>query len=326
MSFDVPMVLDLLGIELTNEFTSGWGKALCPFHNDTTPSFGINLDDGRWVCRAYCGQGNLVQLVSKTLKIPLTDAFQWLTRSGSHLKPISSETMVSKLKMPDADEHKGVPFDFDGRRVPKFIVDRGFSMSELKRWRMSYDTDSGAAVLPLDSWYIKRNPPGDPLKYYYPTEMPKSRLLFGLDMVEGSTLTIVEGPLDAIWMHQKGYRDTVSIMGMSLSPTQADIINKRFTDVTLFLDNDPAGRVGTYNAIPKLKCLLSVATLPLGIKDPPEASDEQIAEAMANKIPALEWIIRTMTVRSTDAERVRKDRKEEHIGLEELLFATRTRF
>jgi len=319
------MILDLLGIELTNEFTSGWGKALCPFHNDTTPSFGINLDDGRWVCRAYCGQGNLVQLVSKTLKIPLTEAFQWLTRSGSHLKSISSETMVLKLQNPEADKHQSVPFDFDGRRVPKFIVDRGFSLSELKRWHMSYDPDTGAAVLPLDGWYIKRNPPGDPLKYYYPTEMPKSRLLFGLDMVgEGTTLTVVEGPLDAIWMHQKGYRDTVSIMGMSLSPSQADIINKRFTDVTLFLDNDPAGRAGTYNAIPKLKCRVTVATLPLGVKDPPEATDEQIAEAMATKLTSLEWIIRTMTVRSNDAERVRRDKKEEtQVGLEELLFATR---
>ena len=35
--------------------------SLCPFHEDTTASFSVNLNTGAWLCRAGCGEGDLVK-------------------------------------------------------------------------------------------------------------------------------------------------------------------------------------------------------------------------------------------------------------------------
>ena len=33
-------------------------RARCPFHDDRSPSFGFNVSNGLWICRAGCGGGN----------------------------------------------------------------------------------------------------------------------------------------------------------------------------------------------------------------------------------------------------------------------------
>jgi CHC2 zinc finger len=40
----------------------GWASGLCPFHDDRSPSFSVNLTDprGSWRCHASCGSGDLV--------------------------------------------------------------------------------------------------------------------------------------------------------------------------------------------------------------------------------------------------------------------------
>jgi DNA primase len=37
----------------------GWSTALCPFHEDTHPSFSFNIALDRWRCFAGCGGGKL---------------------------------------------------------------------------------------------------------------------------------------------------------------------------------------------------------------------------------------------------------------------------
>jgi hypothetical protein len=41
---------------------NGYALGLCPFHDDHTPSFGVNLTDprGHWICYAGCGRGDIV--------------------------------------------------------------------------------------------------------------------------------------------------------------------------------------------------------------------------------------------------------------------------
>jgi DNA primase len=46
-------------------------KAICPWHDDKNPSFGIFEKEGRWwfKCHAGCGQGDEVDLLQKVLAI-----------------------------------------------------------------------------------------------------------------------------------------------------------------------------------------------------------------------------------------------------------------
>ena len=51
-------------------------KALCPFHNDHTPS--MTFKKGMWKCWSGCGSGDNISLVQKVLGKNFVDACRWL--------------------------------------------------------------------------------------------------------------------------------------------------------------------------------------------------------------------------------------------------------
>lgn len=53
------------GLELTEPNEEGWCQGLCPFHHDTSPSFGFNINSGAYNCFAGCGSGNFAMMVEK---------------------------------------------------------------------------------------------------------------------------------------------------------------------------------------------------------------------------------------------------------------------
>lgn len=48
--------------KLSRPNAAGWAQACCPFHEDTTASFSVNLTNprGGWKCFAGCGAGDLL--------------------------------------------------------------------------------------------------------------------------------------------------------------------------------------------------------------------------------------------------------------------------
>ena len=60
---DIVTELERRGVKLI-----GSGKertAKCPFHEDGSPSFGVNVDKQVWKCHAGCGGGSVVELIAK---------------------------------------------------------------------------------------------------------------------------------------------------------------------------------------------------------------------------------------------------------------------
>lgn len=53
------------GLELGEPNDNGWANGKCPFHDDTSPSFGLNAYTGCWNCFAGCGSGDFISLVNK---------------------------------------------------------------------------------------------------------------------------------------------------------------------------------------------------------------------------------------------------------------------
>lgn len=62
---------------------------------------------------------------------------------------------------------------------------------------------------------------------------------------ERQDLIIVEGFKACIWLLQHGWSNTVALMGSSMSDHQRNLIHRLDSNVTLFLDNDVAGRDAT---------------------------------------------------------------------------------
>ncbi len=80
------------------------------------------------------------------------------------------------------------------------------------------------------------------------------------DAIEKSAHAIVcEGPLDVLRLEQAGIRNGIALLGKKLHPGQITILmNMGATRLTLALDNDVAGKIGTSGAIKTAKCLFDV--------------------------------------------------------------------
>lgn len=118
------------------------------------------------------------------------------------------------------------------------------------------------------------------------------RLLFGK---EPETLIIVEGFKACIWMLQSGYRNTVALMGSSMSYRQKELILRVDSHIVLFLDNNQAGQEGTYKIGSTLQQAVPtvwVARYPAGagLNCQPDDLDTELAQmAITNAYPFRNW-------------------------------------
>jgi len=268
-------VLDELGVDYETSYGSSWAVGPCPLHDDTSPSFALNLDTGGWVCYAGCGSGDLALLVAEATgesveavrrrlldNLPTDEASMWRVVTPDDEKPVRMYDPVLVYK-------HGV--------APKYILNRGFTPATLKRWDVGKDEETGAVVLPVYQGgellgLIRRNVVPSARKYDNTPGFEKSEILFGLDLVPETcySVTLVEGPLDAMWLDQQGY-PAVASLGATLSVVQAGILSRRFTRVTVAYDPDKAGRKGVRGAA----YLLMSRGVDAWVATPPEGRDVQ---------------------------------------------------
>ncbi|MDC0673637.1 DNA primase [Nannocystis radixulma] len=127
----------------------------------------------------------------------------------------------------------------------------------------------------------------------------KSKTLFGLH-VAGQAMSrarraiLVEGNVDVVSMHQRGYAETIAPLGTALTAQQAAIL-ARFTDtVVLCFDGDNAGRKAIRAAIPILLdegLDARVVALDAGA-DPDSTDPKRLAALLEEPGSALEWLVR----------------------------------
>jgi len=99
-------------------------------------------------------------------------------------------------------------------------------------------------------------------------------------------IIIVEGNMDAIRMYAEGIKNTVALMGTSLTSFQVNELKKLRVPVVLMLDNDDAGNIATY----QVGLLLEKENIPVmvvrlsGEKDPDEYILKNGVEAIRDNI------------------------------------------
>ncbi|MCO5228661.1 MAG: DNA primase [Thermomicrobiales bacterium] len=82
----------------------------------------------------------------------------------------------------------------------------------------------------------------------------KSHLLYGFDLAkdairESGQVVIVEGYMDAIAVHEAGYRNMVASMGTALTEAQVGLLRRGNPDIILALDSDAAGQMATMRGL-----------------------------------------------------------------------------
>ena len=259
---------------------------LCPFHEDSVQSCSINLDKGVWICFAGCGQGSLYGFFMKYLNLEYGDI-----RSKLQLSEANCDLNMFDEFSEVEEEMPEVPFPFQKNYVPRWIFDRGFNSSTLRRWGGSID-NFGSLVLPIHTeeaklvgWLCSRKY-GTP-KYMYSKGLKKSKLLFGQYLIQepADFICITEGSLDTMWLDQHGF-NSVALLGAHLSRRQQELALKLPTkELVLCLDNDDAGRVGLEKAMTCLnpKFMVSYIKIPKEYKDVQEIRDSEELQEIINE-------------------------------------------
>jgi DNA primase len=215
--------------------------ASCPFAaeyhtngKDSRPSFSLNINKGVFYCFACGSKGSIEQLVQYINDTSIYEAIDWLEKIGydilevrlqepitEHFQPVVREAILNQFVLLDDEYIEIYQGDIDGKECVVFPVrDR-----------------SGKLV-----GGIARSLEGRVHMVLW--GMEKSHYLFGEDRVKiGEPLVIVEGPKDVRAIRASGMQ-AVGLMGAHISQIQLNKIVELSSDVTIWLDNDAAGKKG----------------------------------------------------------------------------------
>lgn len=239
-----------------------------------------------WKCHGCGRSGNAIGFVAEHTNVSRQKAIQWLRNQyapGYRAPKYGSiarefEERYKAIKTIDIPELVAidpvfwtifeVDWDWETNRhpewpVPDYLWDRGFTPAVLEEWGIGWDNRSDRITIPvLDpdnnlvgfkarAWEPHRKPKylvlgnSKRLRDYGFSPYLKHLAVFGIDKWgEVPTYVIVEGELDVIslWM-----MDIPALCcGSSMSPEQARVIRQHCDEVVIFLDNDTAGRAGTW--------------------------------------------------------------------------------
>lgn len=266
----------------------------CPVHNDKTPSFSINVENGRWICFARCGGGNLLSLVKQVLGCSELEAHHWLIEQSES----DSNYVYSLLKNDEKKNDLPVEvIDEDEIKygiLPDWFADRGFTIDDIIMWNLGYEYQTGALIIPCGNGFIRRFPPGNFKRYEYSTGFNRKFELFGLDRLLQNyetleSLVVTEGSLDTMWCVKYGF-DSVAILGSYMSEHHFKKISQLNPEkVVLAFDNDDAGKKATRQAAQQNRGRLNLyyLQLPDGYNDVQEVSGP-ILQKLLTKIQPIQ--------------------------------------
>jgi DNA primase len=287
-------LLDELGISVKGE-TSTHFIAYCPFHNNTdTPAFNIDKRLGVWRCwNPDCGSsGTLVALIMRIVGGSEAKARRMIVRHarGKVRSARRIESEPDDLSTDSIDEEsllKNLRRDISNLT---YLVERGFTEKTIRDFEAGWDgeaicmpvRDEQGRLLGLTRRIVSGNGPK-----YKDNDLPKSRTLFNIDkVIDSREVVVVEGPFDAMKVHQAGFPVVATMMG-GLSERQKRLLLKHFDTIVIFTDNDEAGR--RLGKLVEDSCAgKRIYWVPYlyPVKDPGEMDDEQIRDCISKKIPA----------------------------------------
>lgn len=302
---DLESALDDLGIEWK---ASGSGEALarCPHpqHDDSTPSWSVNLETGLHGCFSCGYVGNWQQLVRDVLGLSHDDAVAWTRKRqtvGTRQRISKDDSAIGagrrERETPVVDESELWRFV----DPPAWAIrERRLTLAACQEYGVLWDAEEELWITPIRDpetnalWGWQEKAEDGRHFRNYPRGVHKSRTLFGLQLASQSTQTIlVESPLDAVRIYAAGFRGAVSSFGVRVSDTQRALLVLRAGvggGVLLALDNDSKGLDQTAHLLTQLLRARAFNYQRLSTKDPGEMTDEQIAIGIRESIGAIRYL------------------------------------
>lgn len=263
-------------------------KALCPFHNERTPSFTVYPANQSFHCFGCERSGTVIDYVMyrDNIKEPYVAVEQLAEENNIIIPGFDKETIKKKRESINKNRDIAVEGLKKRKQANDFLLERGFNQDTTYKFGVGFDENRNAIQIPyLDTYgnivgFAFRNMDEDKPKYINSKEdnvFKKSDLLFGLDKARhhiSDRIYIVEGYFDVMAMWQMGYKETVAYCGSSMTPNQVHLLSKhvdRHTKIYLIPDNDKTGLKQVAENVKLIKRRIrnpiSVLEFPEGIKD-----------------------------------------------------------
>jgi len=264
-------------------------NVFCPFHkNSNSAAMYINIKTGLWQCfNPSCAKkGNFRQLYYGITGKSFGKSYS--------IDPYNLDKELNKYKNEYVVDNSlnidSIAIDYDkDAYLLDTLIERGLSLDTLKYFEVGYSEEKNRVVIPVRSasyelvGFIGRATlDSQQPRYLYNKGFRRADYLFNLQNAKAhGDVIIVEGSIDAMFVHQAGFNNVVASLGAAIPKSQIILLKKYFDKIIIFSDNDMAGEAMRDGIIEQ--CLgknISVAEVSKGLKDPGEMNTEQIQNAI----------------------------------------------
>lgn len=231
----------------------------CPKHDDRSASLQVNVVKGLFICFS-CGWKGSIRTLLGNIKEPEPEIADVL----AILDAVDNATHAPErpTTLPEATLRR---FGFP----TTYWHDRGLTDATVALFQLGYDPMNNEAIIPVRNMnggligVIRRLLEMDAHpKYLYYKGFPRKTSLFASWLVAKHAtdhVVITEGAVDSMSVWDAGI-PAVAQYGSSISREQVVLLRRMgIAKVTLFYDNDKAGREATLTAIPLLRDFLVYA-------------------------------------------------------------------
>ncbi len=287
--------------------------ALCPFHDDRSPSFSMSLVNGLFICFSCGAKGNFRQFLTQLgmtpeeIKYHYGQTLQTLKKNAPPPPDPTKPGVVMETNRHIPEELLGI-FNF----CPIDLVEEGFEEETLRAFQIGVDKKHERITFPIRDLHghlvgisgrAMRDDQEPRYKVYDkeyqswdlpPYDTDKGACLWNSHEVyarrrntaTNDPIVIVEGFKACMWLKQAGVPDVVGLMTAAMSWQQLWILSRLGNRYITMLDNNDAGVQGTINVTRELaKVSQDVRVVEYNEEQPSDVPREDVLEVVFNATP-----------------------------------------
>jgi len=265
MKLDSPQeVLDRYEVSLEPTADESEFKTLCPFHKDTNPSCGLNIDQQVFHCLACGAKGDLVYFLQGRLKVSRNAVLKMVGLRGDADADIIDPTLIEKW-------HGDLLTD--AKMLDTLLRRKGLTVATCEEYGLGLFR--GRVTIPVyDDLGEVVN-----VRMWSPTAKQKmvnmaghgKRRLYPLSALDSEAIIVAEGEMKALLLRQEGFN---AISPTGGAKTWAAEWNPLFVDKVVWVcfDIDKAGKEGAAKVargVVTYAASVNIVHLPMSTKDFP---------------------------------------------------------
>lgn len=261
MKIDIRRLLKLLDIQVYKEY-HGELWALCPYpnHEETKPSWAIDIDTGKNYCFGCHSGGGALDLVMEVVDLSgYAAARRWVIEHNLDLEstsPLDIKLVFRKKSVKSIELPQGLKTGSLSEWITparKYMKERGVTNEQIYRWDISYGvvgTLSGRIVLPVYDnnrvlvSYAARTYIDNEVRYRAPDGGGLPGAIFGEQYWPSDkyykTLVLCEGGFNGLACERAGFRYIGALCGSNFDKEHILKISK-FGNIVIASDLDTAG-------------------------------------------------------------------------------------